>query len=465
MKLQEVNSVYLIGILGSGMKPLAEISTYLGIKVSGSDLSGHSHKISHLAEIYREHLAENVDPKTSVIVYSTAISENNPELVQARKLGIPTLHRSEYLQLLSEGKKLIAVGGTHGKTTTTALIAHIFDRCGMKPTACIGGVRPDTKTSSYCGEGDFFITEADESDGTLLNFSPFASLVTNIDLDHLDFYKDLDDIIRTFGFFCKNVDPEGVVVFSWDDRNSRDLAISFEESNRIVFGKSIGANVRLLSFKNHQHCSYLDIMLEKERIKETVPLLGYHNIQNVLAAISIAHAVGIDGQEALKAISSFPGVERRLEMLLNTKNTFIFNDYAHNPGKVTACISAVRKSFSYFEIIVIFQPHRFSRVKTMYNEFIGAFANANTVLLSPLFAAGECDPGTYSPGKFAKDIVQGSGQSLQCFELQKGQENTQALGFFDDSKNQVFLFLGAGDISDQARQFKDAIVAKKEETI
>ena len=455
MRQNELRKVHFLGVSGSGMRPLAEISHRRGIEVSGTDQNLTPACLAFLSQRFDRHSAANLSADLSAVVFSSAIAPDNQELRAARELGLLTLHRSEYLRLLSDDHRLIAVAGTHGKTTTTALIAHLLETLGYAPTACIGGTRSDCELSSYAGTGDYFVAEVDESDGSFLNFKPFIAIINNIDLDHLDFYKDLAHIQDTFQTFARQTADDGGLVLNWDDPNSQEIAHSVAEKERLVFGRRLGSDIRCLKFTSEQDKSTLDAMVLRERVNGVIPLIGQHNMYNVLCALAVGQMLGIKAAEAAAALTSFPGVRRRSQCLLRAGKSFIYDDYAHNPGKVAACIGAVADSFADSEVIAVFEPHRFSRVKTMYNEFSQSFSRADKVFLCPLFAAGEKDDGDYDSKQFAQSIA--SISNTVCRNV-GDTVLTSVEAVLNRSVEQVFVFIGAGNASRYAHQLRARIL-------
>lgn len=452
--------IYFIGIGGTGMAPLAEIALKKGMKVIGSDIKD-SNTLKNLkkmgATIFHEHKKENLK-EVKTVVYSSAINPDNEELHAAKNSTINVLHRSDLLSYFMKNKKAITVAGTHGKTTTSAMIAHMLSELGLNPTAAIGGVFVDSHSSSMFGDGEFFVAEADESDGSLLKYNPYISILTNVDHDHLDYFKDLNDLIHFFSKYISKTDPEGLAIIGWDNKYCQNIGNEYKRE-KLTYGFRIGSEIRAIDRGWSNNMTQYKVMVEKDQIEGELNLVGVHNIQNALCALSVARALDLDVKEAATALKSFKGVKRRLTPIYKTDNIMIFDDYAHNPGKIRASIKGIRETWPNHQINVIFQPHRFSRLNTMYNETMESFSNAHTVSVLPVFAAGEKVAEEYSPQRLADDIS----------ELSK----TKAYGTdnFDScitmliqklKRPSIFLTIGAGDIWELGKKLGDTIDAQKE---
>ena len=437
--------IHLIGIGGTGMSPLAEIALHRGLAVTGSDI-GQSQVTMYLeslgAKIFSDHVASNIAGAGTVVI-SSAIKQDNPELAAAYLDGIPVIHRSDFLQFLMIGKKSITVSGTHGKTTTSALIAHMLYKLGLNPSAAIGGRLVEFGTSALCGDGDFFVAEADESDGSLLKYSPHVSVITNIDKDHLDFFKDIDDILRYFERYLKNTSPEGKCIIGWGNKNSQELGKNLGR-DIVSFGQRIGSEVRLLHSEKIEGGIEFEFMAGKSKLSCILPLYGEHNVLNALCAISVAYALELDVQKAALTLRDFKGVARRLEPTFYTPDLIVFDDYAHNPGKISACISGLRETFATHVIHVIYQPHRYSRLETMYMDTVTAFTSADEVVVLPVYAAGERLNASLTPEKLAIDIGRHSKTKTKWFD--DFPSCAQYVKIVNKTQD-IFLCLGAGDIS------------------
>lgn len=459
MRENGIHKVHFIGIAGSGMQGLAEVAHARGYEVTGSDPNYAAITHSTIRENSGVHDASWIKKELDVVVVSTAIQKNHQEILAAGKLGITLWHRSDFLKYLAKDQKLIAVAGTHGKTTTTALLAYSLDALGYQPTAVIGGKRGDCGHSSYTGEGEYFIAEVDESDGSFLKFAPFISVITNIDLDHLDHYKDLADIQDAFLKFAGSTDQDGTIVINWDDTNSQNLAHELEELDRLAFGKKLGSDLRLLSHTPKGVMTEFSAMVLRTKHTATLPLLGLHNLFNVLSVLGVLQSLEADIAQGLKALEKFPGVRKRSQCLFSSEKTYLYDDYAHNPGKISACLKAIAAAFPKAEICAIFEPHRFSRVKTMYNEFSQAFQAADLVIVCPVFAAGETHDPSYDSSGFALDIARAS--EVRCLPVAR-EVASFVLDHVSEEREQVFICLGAGCASEYAYQLRDSLSGKNQ---
>lgn len=384
-------TTHFIGIGGSGMSALARLVLAHGGRVTGSDL-----RLTPLvAELRAEgievavgHRAENVGT-ASLVVASSAISRDNPELASARARGIRVLSRGEMLAEIIGQRRSIAVAGTHGKTTTTAMIAAILERGGLDPSSTVGGIRLDTGTNAHDGSGSWFVTESDESDHSFLHLRPTIAIVNNIENDHILADDDLAGLVAEFARFVDPVPADGLVAIGADNPEAAALAARIEGKPVVTFGLAPEAMLRArdLSFEGLG----ARFVVEEYGLPLgtfTLRVPGAMNVQNALGAIAAARAVGLDAPVIAAALASFAGVHRRFEILARTSGMTIVDDYAHHPTAVAATIAAARR---YFEgpIVVAFQPHRYTRTAYLAANFGEALAAADAVFLAPIYAASE----------------------------------------------------------------------------
>ncbi len=450
--------VHFIGIGGTGMRPLAEIALAKGYQVTGSDQSqtaSTDQLLSLGARITIGHSRAAIPTQPVRIVASTAIKNDNPEMAEAQRLGLPILHRSDFLHELMRESKAICISGTHGKTSTTAMVAFMLREMGLDPTAAIGGELVGTNRYSMTGKGSWFVAECDESDGSFLRYDPFLSIVTNIDLDHLDYYQDLEGLKRAFLNFVGKTHTDGWAIFGWDNNAAREVAQNFE-GQRLTFGTRIGSEVRGLNFKSKGRLASYEAVVDKILIKGSAPVVGRHSLQNILCCLAVAKALELDLPKAAHALSQFPGVKRRFSLVAEVDGVKIFDDYAHNPGKIQSCIEGAREAFPQDRLIVIFQPHRYSRLETMYNELMGSFAAADEVLIMPVYSAGETTDRDFSPSVLAEALSRASSVKAQPY-------STEVLSAMLQSPRRptVLITLGAGDVSQLSQQWKDALHEQK----
>ncbi|MGE0171629.1 MAG: UDP-N-acetylmuramate--L-alanine ligase [Oligoflexales bacterium] len=438
------NHLHFVGIGGSGMSSLAEMSLHKKYRVSGSDLV-LSPKLSLLTSLGAKinHQNESRLDDHCTVVVSTAIPPDHPDLIAAKQRGLQVVHRSDLLNYFMDNSEFsIAIGGTHGKTTTSALIAHMLNKTGNQPSAVIGGAFWDTKSSILGGANNLFVAEVDESDGTIEKYHPNLAILTNIDKDHLDRFRSLDELANVFKRYLNNIKPEGVSVLYWDQKISQELAETLTHE-KITYGFRIGAEVRCLGYEPHGRSTKFSAMVDKTKVQCTIPLIGRHNILNGLCALSVAKALEIDLESAANALSSFPGVERRMSLLLDTKNVKVFDDYAHNPGKISACLSSLREWFPSSHIIAIFEPHRYSRLQTMFEELVSSFSTADCVLVAPIYSAGEKPVAMFTSEFIAKEIEKKSQIAA------KGVTEHNILDILNQvsaQKPTICLTLGAGNL-------------------
>lgn len=449
--------LHFIGIGGSGMLPLAHMALALGHEVSGSDLQTN-HQLKKLAEtgarIYASHNRDQITDCELVII-SSAIKEANIELIAAKERNIPIMHRSEFLHFLTKGKKPIAVAGTHGKTTTSAMITHILEFAGYSPLSVIGGHMLNYDKSWLNGTGEYFVIEADESDGSFLNYRPFLSIVTNIDNDHLDHYGSFDKILDSFSSFLDNTNEDGSIIINWDDQNLPQVTQD-TELDRLAFGRKIGSDIRLLKYETKEAKTKISVVVERDQLTINLPLIGYHNVLNALCAISAARALEVPNKDIVGALEAFKGVDRRLTNIYQSTEhkLAIFDDYAHNPSKIEASITAIAEAFPNHKIFTIFEPHRYSRLQTMYNEFISCFSESHYVAVLPIYAAGEPKDKTINEITLAKDIGNTSGTKVYSFE--KFPTPKQILDTHNPEQT-IYLTVGAGICNQLAYQLRDVL--------
>jgi UDP-N-acetylmuramate--alanine ligase len=448
----KTTKLHFIGIGGIGMSGIAEVLLDLGYKVSGSDL--HASSVTENlqkkgAEIFIGHRGSNVDGST-LVVYSSAIDTKNPEVIRAQELEIPMIRRAEMLAELMRLKFGIAVAGSHGKTTTTSLIATIFQEAKLDATHIIGGIVRNLGGNAKKGDGDFLIAEADESDGSFLLLSPIMAAVTNIDNDHLDHYGTVDKIVDAFVEFVNKLPFYGRAVLNANDASSAAIksrvkrpivwyGIELEKDAADYVAKSV-----VLSASGTQ----FDLYHKGEKVSHFhTNLMGLHNVSNTLAAIGISHQAGLSWDVIQRGLLNFQGVGRRLEKLFESKNFVVIDDYGHHPTEVKATISTLRKVDSR-RMCVVFEPHRFSRTQNFWKEFQECFEGCDELYLTPIYAASEKP----IPGIDSETLVKEMQAKGKTVTFLKSLENMKEL--LSERKNQecVFVTLGAGAISKKIRQ-------------
>ncbi len=388
--LNNLNHIYFAGIGGIGMSGIAEILLESGFRVSGSDrqLSDITEYLKAKgATIFQGHRAENLKD-IDLLVYSSAISGNNPERMGAKRLGIQEIRRAEMLAAIMNNYFKIAIAGTHGKTTTTALCSHVAIEAGLDPTVVIGGKLKNLKTNARLGKGNIFITEADEYDRSFLTLSPDISVITTIEEDHLDIYKDITDIKETFMTFAGRGSLKGLIICCIDDPVVRNMSSQFKKEV-ITYGFSTDAMYRVSDTKFAESGSTFNLLKNQELLaKITLKIPGRHNILNALASYIVAEQIGIDSKNIEQALGKFSGVDRRFEIKGSVNGIIVVDDYAHHPTEIAATIESARSGWN-CRVVVVFQPHLFSRTRDFYKEFATALSKADQIILSEIYPARE----------------------------------------------------------------------------
>jgi UDP-N-acetylmuramate--alanine ligase len=394
---QTIGLVHFIGIGGIGMSGIAEVLFNLGYRVQGSDQS-ESANVQRLRDkgipCSVGHAAENLGD-AEVVVVSTAIKKNNPELKAARERLLPIVRRAEMLAELMRFRQAIAIGGTHGKTTTTSMIATLLDAGGLDPTVVNGGIINAYGTNARMGAGEWMVVEADESDGTFLKLPADIAVVTNIDPEHLDHYGTFDKVRQAFRQFVENVPFYGFGVMCTDHPEVQALVAHIEDRRVITYGENAQADVRFTRRRADGAASLFDVVIRNRKTgTETtiadlrLPMPGRHNVSNATAAIAVAHELGITPDDIRKGLSSFGGVKRRFTPTGSWNGVQIFDDYGHHPVEIKAVLRAARDSCQ-GRVITIAQPHRFTRLHDLFDDFAACFNDADTVMVAPVYAAGE----------------------------------------------------------------------------
>ena len=447
--------LHFIGIGGIGMSGIAEVLLNLGYKVSGSDVSDGdvvNRLRSQGAEVYIGHNENNVKD-AQLIVYSSAINELNPEFVYGVKNKIPLIKRAEMLAELMRLKYGIAIAGSHGKTTTTSFVATILNALDYDPTHIIGGVVSNLGGNARKGDGEYLVAEADESDGSFLYLNPIMSIVTNIDNDHLDFYHTEENLLEAFRAFVNKIPFYGKVCLNAHDKKTAQIVESMKRPY-VTFGikgeqkylEDIDYVATNLTETNKG--SSFELEHKGVKVKYEISLFGKHNVLNALGAISLCHCLGIELNEISKVISQFKGVSRRLETLYEANELLVIDDYAHHPTELTATINTISKRFSEYKIVVVFEPHRYSRTKNFWSEFVASFDKADKVFILPIYPASE-KPIEYIDSEIlAKNIKERKTDAKYIGSYDEIQQ------IIKDQIHQktVILTLGAGPISRKVRE-------------
>lgn len=447
--------VHFLGIAGYGMSGLAELCLKHGVIVSGSDLRANqiTEKLTQLgATVFVGHSADQV-AKAGTVVVSSAIDQNNPELLAAKKLGLTILHRSELLAITFKGKKAITVAGTHGKTTTTAMIGYMLEQYGLDPTVICGGTMNKYGSTVIVGSGDFVVAEADESDGSFLKYQPFLAVITNIDYDHMEYFKTKEGLTSAFLKYARATHKDGTVIAGWDSVLVRDVFSGYPGS-KLAYGFLLGSEVRAMNYQCTEGKSTFSAVVERDKLDSELNMIGRHNVQNALCCLAVARALGLNLKKAAEILKSFPGVKRRQELIFSSENLTIFDDYAHNPGKISALVSSIKESWKTKHLIVAFQPHRYSRLDTMYDDMIASVACADHIYVLPVFTAGETTDRDYSAGRLAADITAHSGKpATPCSGIDDATQQISA----NLRPRSIVLTVGAGDVTSVAENLRRQI--------
>ena len=416
IELAKTEIIHFVGIGGIGMSGLALIMKRMRFNVQGSDVLINKN-IERLKKskikIAIKHAKKNITNATIVVV-SSAVKKNNPEVIEARKKKLPIYKRGEMLANIVSLTKNIVVTGSHGKTTTTSLLAAIFSKTKLDPTIINGGVLNAIKNSAKLGKSDWCILEADESDGSFIHVPPTYSIVTNIDREHMDYYNSMNDLKNLFIKFINKVPSFGKSFICIDDKNNNSLLKKITIKNYYTYGINPKSQFHIKNIKQVKDFSEYDLDIKlpgKKNIiinKIKIPLLGIHNIRNSTAAVAVALTIGIPKNVIKIGLKEFKGVQRRFNKIFTHRETNFYDDYAHHPTEIKEVLNGVRAAYKKEEVICVFQPHRISRLKDLKKEFSFSFKKANAVILCPIHTAGEKMKLGFNYNNFAKDIIKNS---------------------------------------------------------
>ena len=449
--------IHFIGIGGIGMSGLAQIMNNMGFKIQGSDLS-RSKNIDRLEKlgikVYFGHKIKNV-LKATMIVTSSAIKNNNVESIAAKKKKLPFFKRAEMLANVVVLKKNIIITGSHGKTTTTSLVANILLESGLDPTVINGGIINSLKNNAQLGKGEWAVIEADESDGSFLKLPITYSIVTNVDKEHLDYYKNFNKLKKSFCEFIDKTPSFGKSLICIDNKNLKSLLLRCKKENILTYGFNKHSNYQICNVKKNENHSIFDLTVKIPgamscKIKKIkINLLGEHNITNATAAIAISLNIGIKANIIRKALNKFSGIQRRFTKVFSDGHKEFYDDYAHHPTEIKAVIKSAREVYKKRKIISVFQPHRYSRLKLLKNEFAQSFKLSDQVVLCPVYAAGEKNTGNFNQFSFSKLISKKS--STQVINIKNKIDLKNFLKKFLTA-NEMVICMGAGSISRWIRE-------------
>jgi UDP-N-acetylmuramate--alanine ligase len=447
--------IHFIGIGGSGMSGLARIALDDAIEVSGSD-SKDSSVLSALvalgAKVSTHHSADNV-AGVDVVIYSTAIAHTNPEYIQAQQMNIPLLTRAKALALLMEGSVKIAVAGTHGKTTTSSMATVAFQNCGADPSFAIGGTLTASGANAHRGTGKFFIVEADESDGSFIEYHPDAAIITNIEHDHVDFFATPEAVTEAFAEFAQTISQDGVVVYCRDDQGARSLGESIKHCRTISYGVAEGSQLMIDQIELTAQGSRARVLWNSTVVGDLeLRVPGHHNLLDAAGALALGLALELNPAQLIGGLNSFRGAGRRFELKAMLHGIRIIDDYGHHPTEISVTLDAARRYADAGRVLVIFQPHRYSRTQAFLDAFALALDKADDVTLLEIYAAGE-QP---IPGISASLIVEKMKHGIFLPNFAEAAERIIDLARPGD----VILTLGAGDVNSLAEILAEGISKK-----
>ena len=460
-----IGTIHFIGIGGIGMSGIAEILFSLGYQVQGSDIAENNNvkrlrKLGIKISIPQE--PQNID-EVAFVVVSTAIKPNNVELEEAKRQFLPIVHRAEMLGELMRLRWSIAIAGTHGKTTTTSLVATILEAAGYDPTVVNGGIIQGWGSNARLGLGDWMVVEADESDGSFSKLNPTVAVVTNIDSEHLDYHGNYENLELAFANFLRAIPFYGFASVCIDHPSVQRLIPKILDRRIITFGLASNADVRASNVHSKDREMIFELQLSdriamrgKQKAKFRFPMLGKHNIQNCLAAISVCLEMGIDIAKIEKSLSEFNGVARRFDYKGCVNNITIIDDYGHHPVEIKAALSAARLYCDAGKVIAVVQPHRYSRVKDLFSDFCACFNNADVTIVADIYAAGEPP----IPGFEKEDLVRGLHEfgNRNAITLKSKDQLAKLIKASADPGDLV-IFLGAGTITSWASELPEQLAS------
>tara|TARA_B100000161_G_scaffold57853_1_gene38223 strand:+ start:81 stop:1481 length:1401 start_codon:yes stop_codon:yes gene_type:complete len=457
INLAKSEIIHFVGIGGIGMSGLALIMIGLGFEVQGSDKSLNKN-VERLKKrrikFFLGHSSSNIK-KATILVISSAIKQNNIEVREAKKRNLPIYKRGDVLAHITSLKKNIVVSGSHGKTTTTSLIASIFAKAKLDPTIINGGVINSLENSAKLGKSEWSILESDESDGSFIKVPSTYAVVTNVDREHMDYYKSLDDLKRHFIKFMHKVPSFGKTFICIDDKNSREIWKKSKIKNILTYGFSKDSNFKIKNCLFLKNKSIFDIEMRLPNKKKTIlkkiviPLIGSHNVKNATAAIAVSYFIGISLKILKNSLKNFKGVERRFNKIFSYNGADIYDDYAHHPTEIREVINGVNNSYKEKKIICVFQPHRISRLNDLKKEFSASFKKVDSVILCPIYKAGENLKLNLNYNEFAKQIIKQS--KVRVFFVNSQNQLAKFLKNFLNQEN-IVIGMGAGSISNWIKE-------------
>jgi len=462
IELAKTEIIHFIGIGGIGMSGLALVMKGMGFKVQGSDISSNK-SIERLKKnkikVIIGHEKKNIN-RATILVISSAIKKNNPEVLSAKNKQLPIYKRGDMLAHIVSLTKNIVVAGSHGKTTTTSLVASIFSKTKLDPTIINGGVLNSFNNSARLGKSDWSILESDESDGSFINIHPTYLIITNIDREHMDYYKSMENLKRLFSNFIEKVPSFGKSFICIDNKNNNEIIKKIKIKNYYTYGTSINSQFRIRNIEQSKEFSKFSVDIKLPGKKDLtikniiIPLLGLHNIRNATAAIAVATTLGISKEIIKNGLKGFKGVQRRFNKIFMYRETIFFDDYAHHPTEIKEVLNGVRHVYKKEEIICVFQPHRISRLKDLRKQFSESFKKANSVILCPIYSAGEKLKLGFSYMNFAKEIIKNSKVKVYLVRDQYQLSKFVKQNIFG---KKIVIGMGAGSISNWMKELPNLI--------
>ena len=463
IELGRTEIIHFVGIGGIGMSGLALIMNGLGFKIQGSDINSNKN-IERLKKngikVSIGHSKKNVKNST-ILVISSAIKNTNPEILVAKKKKLPIYKRGDMLaHIVSLLKKNIVVSGSHGKTTTTSLVSAIFTKAKLDPTIINGGVLNSFNNSAKLGKSDWCILESDESDGSFIKVSPTYSIVTNIDEEHMDYYKSMKNLKELFIKFVEKTPSFGKSFICLDDKNNKEIIKKIKIKNFHTYGNDKNSQFFIKNIFQTKEFSKFNINIRLPGKKKyiinniKIPLLGLHNIRNATAAAAAASTVGISSKIIKEALKNFKGVQRRFNRIFKYREAIFFDDYAHHPTEIKELLAGVRQAYKKENIICVFQPHRISRLNNLSQEFSFSFNNSNTVILCPVYSAGEKIKLDINYINFAKKIIENSKVNVLLVKNEFQLANYIRQNIYG---KKIVIGMGAGSISNWIRNLPKII--------
>jgi len=449
--------IHFIGIGGIGMSGLAQIMKNMGFVIQGSDLNKNKNtdRLVKLGiKVFFKHDKKNLK-KATMVVISSAIKKNNKEFKLAKFKKLPIFKRGDMLANIVALKKNIIITGSHGKTTTTSLVANILLEAGLDPTIINGGVINSFRNNAQLGKSEWAVIESDESDGSFLKLPVTYSIVTNVDKEHIDYYKNFENLKASFCKFIEKTPSYGKSFVCIDNKNLKSLIYRSKNKNYLTYGFDKNSNYQIINVRKNINNSIFDLIVKFSKKKNykiknlKINLLGSHNISNVTASIAVALNLGIKINKIKKALRKFLGIQRRFTKVFSIDNKDFFDDYAHHPTEIKAVIEGAREVYKDRKIICVFQPHRYSRVKVLKNEFASSFRSIDTVVLCPVYSAGEKKRYNFNQDNFSRLISRKSKTQVVNINNQEDLKN-----YFKKNllSNEMVICMGAGSITNWIRE-------------